>query len=960
MRKTILFVLVVFLLLAFGVGNNAASFAATASPEDAADLLSLDARAGRTPVSAEEGETIARNHLQSNSQSFGVSADDVASLRVTDNIVLRSSGARVVYFQQTVDGIGVHNGVFNVTVTDKGDVIFVGNRGVANLQGAVNARAATISPQEAIAGAATALKLSYTPDSLVQETEARGVEQEVLYSGGDLSLESIPVKLAYQPMADSSLRLTWDLNIYQHDGQHWWHVRIDATTGELLDTVDWVVNENFDELIESGAVEHNTYQPVNVLEASPLQFGVADGSSYKVYPIPVESPNHTSPLPPSDARVTIAEPADPTASPYGWHDTNGATGAEYTVTRGNNVWAGLDVASPNGIDTGSEASGGSGLDFIHTISLGSAPSTYRPAAVTNLFVWNNYMHDVSYLYGFDEAAGNFQSNNYGRGGSAGDYVRAEAQDYSGTNNANFATPPDGQLPRMQMYIGTTPNPDVDGDLDNGVVAHEYGHGISNRLTGGRTNTSCLGNQEQAGEGWSDWQALLFTMKSGDTGPQARGIGTYLFGQAPTGGGIRPAPYSTNMSVNNYTYNNRTGVAVPHGVGFLFATMLWEVNWNLIGQHGFNPNIYGAWNTGGNNLAYQLVQDGMAIQPCSPGFVDARNAILAADQALTGGANQCLIWQGFAKRGLGNSASQGSSNSLSDGSAAFDLPAACSGATPTPNPTNTPVSPTNTPVGPTNTPVPPTATPGSGTITYTGSLPGTGSNAYHPTEGYSSVAGTHTGSLTGTGTDFDLYLQRLNGSSWTTVASSLGSTSTENISYNGTAGTYRWRVYSYSGSGTYTLVTTRPGSGPAPTNTPVPPTATPVPPTPTPSGGYTYTGTLSGTGASNYHPDGSYYYSASSGTHTGDLVGPVGTDFDLYLQRWNGSSWANVASGLSGDSTEYVSYNGASGYYRWRVYSYSGSGSYTLVTTRPAGLVEGGLQPGAPTAGAAEEGPVLKK
>lgn len=63
------------------------------------------------------------------------------------------------------------------------------------------------------------------------------------------------------------------------------------------------------------------------------------------------------------------------------------------------------------------------------------------------------MHDVWYHYGFDDASGNFQFNNYGRGGSGSDEVMAEAQDGSGTNNANFATPPDGQNPRMQMYAG---------------------------------------------------------------------------------------------------------------------------------------------------------------------------------------------------------------------------------------------------------------------------------------------------------------------------------------------------------------------------------------------------------------------------------------------------------------------------------------------------------------------------
>lgn len=125
-----------------------------------------------------------------------------------------------------------------------------------------------------------------------------------------------------------------------------------------------------------------------------------------------------------------------------------------------------------------------------------------------------------------------------------------------------------------------------------------------------------------------------------------------------------------------------------------------------------------------------------------------------------------------------------------------------------------------------------------------------------------------------------------------------------------------------------------GGNPTPTPTP---TATPTPnPTPTPgscSGG-TYTGTLSATGANAYQPNGSYYYSAASGTHGGNLTGPGGTDFDLYLQKWNGFSWATVARSEGTTSTENISYNGTAGYYRWRIYSYSGGGGYSLCTTRP--------------------------
>jgi subtilisin family serine protease len=107
--------------------------------------------------------------------------------------------------------------------------------------------------------------------------------------------------------------------------------------------------------------------------------------------------------------------------------------------------------------------------------------------------------------------------------------------------------------------------------------------------------------------------------------------------------------------------------------------------------------------------------------------------------------------------------------------------------------------------------PPTDTCGPGTITDTGSLTGTGSVAYAPSGGSytTTVSGVHRGCFSGTGRDFDLYLQKLSGSTWSTVARSEGSASTEQISYSGIAGTYRWRIYSYNGAGTFTLNWSRP-------------------------------------------------------------------------------------------------------------------------------------------------------
>ena len=131
------------------------------------------------------------------------------------------------------------------------------------------------------------------------------------------------------------------------------------------------------------------------------------------------------------------------------------------------------------------------------------------------------------------------------------------------------------------------------------------------------------------------------------------------------------------------------MVAPHGVGEVWATMLWDLTYDLIDEYGFNANLITG--NAGNNKSLQLVMDGMKLQPCSPGFVDARDAILAADVADYGGANQCLIWKAFARRGLGFSASQGSSGSKTDGIEAFDLPASCNGIAVTATATPSPVS-----------------------------------------------------------------------------------------------------------------------------------------------------------------------------------------------------------------------------------------------------------------------------
>lgn len=213
---------------------------------------------------------------------------------------------------------------------------------------------------------------------------------------------------------------------------------------------------------------------------------------------------------------------------------------------------------------------------------------------------------------------------------------------------------------------------VDGDFDNGIVAHEYGHGISTRLTGGPSAAGCLFNEEQMGEGWSDWFGLMVTIKATDTEDDARGVGTFAVSQPTTGGGIRPARYSPDFAINGFTYGitNNTGLSVPHGVGFVWATVLWDLTWAYVDKYGFDPDLYNG--NGGNNKVMQLVLDGLKLQPCQPGFVDGRDALLAADTAM-GGQDQCLIWEVFARRGLGVNASQGLSTSRTDQIEDFSVP-----------------------------------------------------------------------------------------------------------------------------------------------------------------------------------------------------------------------------------------------------------------------------------------------
>ncbi|NNF35759.1 MAG: T9SS type A sorting domain-containing protein [Saprospiraceae bacterium] len=225
-------------------------------------------------------------------------------------------------------------------------------------------------------------------------------------------------------------------------------------------------------------------------------------------------------------------------------------------------------------------------------------------------------------------------------------------------------------------------PFLDSSYDNGVILHEYAHGVSLRLTGGPSNTGCLPDfdddadgfadrGEQMGEGWSDFFGLIFTTKVGDDGTLPRGIGTYLVNADEEEGGFRVFPFSTDMSINPLTYDDIKTQSVPHGVGTVWAAILWDMYWEMIDLYGFNPD----WTdtSSGNYKAAFLVMEGMKLQPCRPGFVDGRNAILQSDAIHNDGLHEKLIWEVFARRGVGMNADQGSSLDNRDGTEDFSIP-----------------------------------------------------------------------------------------------------------------------------------------------------------------------------------------------------------------------------------------------------------------------------------------------
>ncbi len=314
------------------------------------------------------------------------------------------------------------------------------------------------------------------------------------------------------------------------------------------------------------------------------------------------------------------------------------------------------------------------------------------AATVNLFAGHNRMHNWSYHLGFTEETWNAQEHNFGTGTAEGDPLLGMVQagavshgppTYAGRDNAFMRTLPDGTSPQSAMFLwqpipGAFYAPCVDGDYDMAVIGHEYGHLIENRMISKGDRRSGF-HAGAMGESFGDFVAMEHLNEYGllPSGDIAWAVGPYVTG-------------NTSRAIRNYNMSWPSAGSFPRPGSYARANPLnfGAVGYDIVGpQVHADGEIWSATNFGlrelfvsrygegdaalqrecadgarppdecpGNRRWMQLVFDAMLLMPPAPTFLDARDAYLAADMLRFGGANQDLLWLGFARRGFGENAS----------------------------------------------------------------------------------------------------------------------------------------------------------------------------------------------------------------------------------------------------------------------------------------------------------------
>jgi hypothetical protein len=585
-----------------------------------------------TPVS------IARGWISAHRAAFGLTAKDVRALAVSRNYTNPASKTHVITFTQVFGGLpAVFGGRLNVAVTRTGRILsFTGDaRPSASL---------SAQPKLSMGGAVAAFAKTRAPRASYRASVTGKAGMWTRFAQGPFGGPQYARAAAF-PTA-RGVRPAYEV-IFTNSTSDMVDAAVDAVTGKTLYsqslTAGYVDNSPNDSAATAPTTRGNAKTGLIAGGTAAKKNGPA-GLAFPYYPGAPAAPN----------QVVESFQGDGTASPAGW--LNPAVNGFFT-TQGNNVddhenWLStrpeanpFRPSSPNG-------------QFLFPFENNwgrnnCADSTYEQdvsQATTNLFYQHNRIHDEYYGYGFTEAAGNFQNNDFGRGGVGNDAVQGDVQagiqaTPQQLDNANFSTPPDGLPGITNMFLwepipGAFIAPCVDGDNDVSVIQHEYTHGMSTRMVGGG---EALGGEQAGamGEGWSDWYALNHLFDAGLETQPIEGI--YVTGNPQRG--IRNYNYADSpLNYGDLGYDI-VGNEV-HSDGEIWTGTLWQLRQALLAQYGTKA---------GEKRAALLITAALADTAPNPSMLDARDGILTADQDLYKGKDDEIIWQTFANRGMGSSA-----------------------------------------------------------------------------------------------------------------------------------------------------------------------------------------------------------------------------------------------------------------------------------------------------------------
>lgn len=588
------------------------------------------------PAPGTEPEAIAVAFIAANGRAFTLHPSDIQppNARIVRDVTTRHNGMRSLTWQQQNDGIDIFGATFVMNLARDNRIINVQSRAL-HLPSVRFHDAVTVSRDEAVRIAARHLSDTEEPRrDLGSPAQPAGTTQPAVprRPAGEIVHQQSPI---CYPLDQISVVKAWDIIIERKPETHRTIIRAD--TGDVVEDINL-----------TWSLEAATFNVFTNDSPEPMTPGA-------------DTPTNGVAVEASRTNITIIA-LSTNASPEGWIPA----GENRLIGNNANVYADWDD------NDGPDSPALTGITyrvFDYPMDLTLNPSTYTDASRVQAFYTANFFHDRLYSLGFDESAGNFQGNNYGRGGTGGDPLFVEVQnDFTARAGGLYGITAwytgygDGSRGTVSINTATVP-PRRDGALDAQLLLHEAVHGVSTRLIGNGFGLTTVQSRGM-GEGWSDFMPLALLAEPDDVP-----TGTYPFGSYVSAGydvqhlyfGVRRFPYCTDTNkapqtiadtdpnqidfpsdVPRNTYFGSEDADQVHNIGEVWCLAMWECRANLMERHGFTAN----------ETIMQLVVDGMKLTPENPTFVDARDAILQADLVNHAGVNQILLWKGFAKRGLG--------------------------------------------------------------------------------------------------------------------------------------------------------------------------------------------------------------------------------------------------------------------------------------------------------------------